>query len=62
MRELHSRNGMSAKQRGCYRSALCGALMTGSRAAKEGHLAESRCPLCGELGDTISQGLWMQND
>ncbi len=48
-----SKNGLTKKQIGAYRSGVCGAIMTNSRAAEEGYLVQNICPLCGEHGDTI---------
>ncbi len=37
---------------GAYRAAVCGAIMTRSRAAAGGYDVLDECPLCGEKGDT----------
>ncbi len=40
-------------ERGAFRSALCGAAMTMSRAFSLGYEVDNLCPLCGEQGDTV---------
>ncbi len=48
-----SKNGLTRRQIGAYRSGTCGAIMTNSRAVEEGYLVQNICPLCGENGDTV---------
>ncbi len=50
---LNSKGAGGKLERGAYRSALCGAVMTMSRAVRLGYDVEDRCPLCGEPGDTV---------
>ncbi len=46
------------KARGVYRSVLCGAIWTYSRAAAGGYIVDDVCPLCGCVGDTIHHRVW----
>ncbi len=45
--------GVTPQQRGAFRSAATGAVMTQSRAVQLGYVTEDVCPLCGRCGDTI---------
>ncbi len=56
--QLKSDRKLSAKDRACYKSVVCGAIMTNSRAAASGYIVEDVCPLCGERGDTILHRTW----
>ncbi len=49
---------LSAADRAAYRSVACGALMTYSRAARNGYLVHDTCPLCGQRGDTVRHRIW----
>ena len=49
----------SAKAKGSIRSLTCDALWTHSRAIQAGYqLADDRCDMCGQLGDTPFHRLW----
>ncbi len=49
---------LTPHQRGIMRAVACGALMTGSRAAKMGYLVSGLCPLCGEAPDTLTHRVY----
>ncbi len=50
---------MDAAAKAVYGSALCGAVMTRSRAARGGYLIEDKCPLCGLHSDTVFNRTWI---
>ncbi len=54
LREMSRKgNNLTRMQVGAFRSSLCGALMTFSRASRLGYQVEDACPLCGTRGDTV---------
>ncbi len=56
--QLQGDKKLTAADKAAYKSVVCGALMTFSRAYAEGYLVEDRCPLCGQLGDTVRHRIW----
>ncbi len=51
--QLKSDRRLTALDRACYASVVCGAVMTHAKAAELGYLVDDRCPLCGAPRDTI---------
>ncbi len=56
--QLRGDRKLTCKDRACYMSVACGAIMTFARAAAAGYLVENKCPLCGARGDTIIHRVW----
>ncbi len=56
--QLQHDRKMTAADKAAYKSVVCGALMTYSRAAAGGYLVADRCPLCGHPGDTVRHRIW----
>ncbi len=56
--QLRGDRKLTCKDRACYMSVACGAVMTFARAAAAGYLVENLCPLCGARGDTIVHRVW----
>ncbi len=45
--------GVTPQQRGAFRAAATGAVMTQARAVEMDYVTEDVCPLCGRCGDTV---------
>ncbi len=56
--QLRGDRKLSGRDRACYMSVACGAVMTYARAAAAGYLVDNRCPLCGIRGDTMVHRIW----
>ncbi len=46
------------EKKAAYRSVLCDAVLTRSKAAERGYLVDDVCPLCGARGDSIFHRVW----
>ncbi len=49
---------MSSLEKAAYRSVLCDAVLTRSKAAERGYLIDDICPLCGARGDSVFHRVW----
>ncbi len=56
--QLRGDKTMSTLDKAAYKSVVCGAIMTYSRAVSLGYLVQDLCPLCRARGDTIRHRIW----
>ncbi len=59
---LQGDKSMTAADKAVFRSVLCGALMTCSRANQLGYIIDDLCPKCGKRGDTVFHRTWACQD
>ncbi len=49
---------MTPLEKAAYRSVLCDAVLTRSKAVERGYLIDDICPMCGQRGDSIFHRVW----